>query len=334
MRWIAAWGVAALVALSPVSAAASAADWIREALSEAANNPALCGVESAAARGTLKRLGNLQLPEVGKVIVVNIPSGIVTAYQDGVPVIESKAVVGGLQTQTPEMNTHVTFVRPNPTWTVPQSIIKRKGWISKLQNNPSFFDENGFDVMVNGRVTPASEAAQSPSEVTGFVQRPGPGNSLGALKIGIENNQAIYLHDTNDPGRFESEVRAASAGCVRIEKVREIAAWILNVPTYEVDAMIDGGDTDNHNPPEEVKVILGYWTAWPDDSGSLRFYPDIYEKDGKAGAECSGSADSGEADYGAYADGYVDENRADRPRFEPGGSSRAPSPQWTEYEIR
>jgi murein L,D-transpeptidase YcbB/YkuD len=335
MKWIAALGVAAAVALSPVSASASAADWIRDTLSRTAGDPGVCGAESAAARGTLGRLGRLQLPERGKVIVVNIPSGIVTAYDNGVPVIESKAVVGGVQTQTPEMDTHVTFVRPNPTWTVPQSIIKRKGWLAKLQDNPSFFDDNGFDVMVGGRAVPADEAAQQPGAVTGFVQRPGPGNALGAVKIGIENDQAIYLHDTNDPGKFESEVRAASAGCVRIEKVRDIAAWILGVPTGEVDAMIDGGDTSNHNPVEQVRVILGYWTAWPDDSGMLRYYPDIYNKDGSGGAQCSGSSYSGDPEYdNPPVRGYEEPERNDHPRFEPGGIGRKAVPQWTEYEVR
>lgn len=334
MKWIAAMGVAAAVAFFPVIASASAADWIRDALSRASADPGICGAESAAARGTLRRLGSLQLPEQGKVIVVNIPSGIVTAYDDGVPVIESKAVVGGVQTQTPEMDTHVTFVRPNPTWTVPQSIIKRKGWLTKLRDNPSFFDDNGFDVLVGGQVVRAAEAAQQTGSVSGFVQRPGPGNALGALKIGIENNQAIYLHDTNDPGKFESEVRAASAGCVRIEKVRDIAAWILGVQTGEVDAMIDGGDTSNHSPAEPVRVILGYWTAWPDDSGMLRYYPDIYNKDG-GGAQCSGASYSGSSDYdNTAAPAYEEPDRNDRPRFEPGGIGRRPVPQWTEYEVR
>lgn len=333
MKWIAAIGVAATVALLPAVASASAADWIRGTLTRASSDSRICGAESAAARGTLSRLGSLQLPETGKVIVVNIPSGIVTAYQDGVPIIESKAVVGGVKTQTPQMDTHVTFVRPNPTWTVPKSIIKRNGWLAKLQNNPGFFDDNGFDVMVNGRAVPADEAAQQTDAVSGFVQRPGPGNALGAVKIGIENDQAIYLHDTNDPGKFESEVRAASAGCVRVEKVREIAAWILDVPVSQVDAMIDGDDTANHSPAQPVRVILGYWTAWPDDSGTLRYYPDIYHLDGRGG-QCTGSPS--DADDGYYEDDQSDDSqqRSEGPRFEPSGQEGRPVPQWTEYQVR
>jgi lipoprotein-anchoring transpeptidase ErfK/SrfK len=326
--------IAAAVALAmaaPATASAEAGDWIRQSLRQVAANPAMCGAENAAARGTLRRFANVKLPESGKVIVVNIPSGVVTAYENGRPVIESKAVVGGAKTQTPELDTHVTFVRPNPTWTVPQSIIRRKGWIDKLESDPSFFDDNGFDVMVGGRKTSTDDAAATPSAVTGFVQRPGPGNALGVLKIGIENDQAIYLHDTNDPGKFESEVRAASAGCVRVEKVRDIAAWILDVPTSQVDALIDGGDVENLPPPQPVRVILGYWTAWPDDSGRLRFYPDIYNLDGK-GASCGGG------DGWQQDDPAEDEApQSDGPRFVPADASKPPArpvPAWTEYQVR
>ena len=329
MRILAALGVMAAIALSPASASASAADWIRETLNRAAQDTAVCGAENAAVRGTLSRFGSKELPESGKVIVVNIPSGVVTAYENGVPVIESKAVVGGTSTRTPEMDTHVTFVRPNPTWTVPRSIIKRKGWLKKLQTEPEFFDENGFDVSVAGRIVDPREAAQDVAGVTAFVQRPGPGNALGFLKIGIANDQAIYLHDTNDPGKFESEVRAASSGCVRIEKVRELGAWVLGVPLGDMDAMIDSGDVSNHEPPEPVRVIIGYWTAWPDDSGTLRFYPDIYDLDSK-GAQCGPS--SAPAEEGETR--YYDDAPANRPRFEPDGSRRLPSPQWTEYQVR
>lgn len=321
----------ALALAAPSTAFAEAGDWIRQSLRQVAENPAMCGAENAAARGTLKRFANVRLPESGKVIVVNIPSGVVTAYEDGKPVIESKAVVGGAKTPTPELDTHVTFVRPNPTWTVPQSIIKRKGWMEKLRSDPSFFDDNGFDVMVSGRKASTAEASENPSAVTGFVQRPGPGNALGVLKIGIENDQAIYLHDTNDPGKFESEVRAASAGCVRIEKVRDIAAWILDVPTAHVDALIDDGDVQNLPPPEPVRVILGYWTAWPDDSGRLRFYPDIYNLDGK-GASC-GSDDGWQQDE----PGEEDAPQSDGPRFVPADAQTPrprPAPAWTEYQVR
>lgn len=316
-----------------LSAGAALADdptaWIRSSLQDATGRYESCTAERASIEGTISRTSGLELPQEGKVLVVNIPSGVVTAYQDGVPVIESRAVVGKPSTPTPEMDTHVTFVRPNPTWTVPASIIRKNGWAKKLETNPGFFEDNNFEVITDGgRMSPIN-ASKSGAEVKGFIQLPGKGNALGTLKIGIKNDQSIYLHDTNDPKKFNAEVRAASAGCVRIKKVEDIAAWILDTSTENVAKMIDDGDTDNHTPPAPVRVILGYWTAWPDAQGKIRFYPDIYSKDPMCGTREAKSEEPSS----------TEESKTPPPRFIPGNGAdpaegnNAPSGIWTEYEA-
>lgn len=313
---------AAAVAAAVSSVPAAASEWIKDSLREAASAHPACTAERAAAKSTLRRISDLRLPERGKVIVVNIPSGIVTAYEDGVPVIESKAVVGKAGTPTPELDTRVTFVRPNPTWTVPRSIVERNRWRDKLADDPGFFEDNNFRIVSNGASISPWEASSRPGDVESFVQMPGAGNALGSVKIGIDNNQAIYLHDTNDPGKFDAEVRAASAGCVRIEKIGKIAAWTLGLAPLDLETMIADGVTENMVPSEPVRVILGYWTAWPDASGWVRFYPDIYGKDDAcdpAGVEGRRSGES----------------RHPGPRFIPYPLDTGNQPaRWTEYEAR
>lgn len=310
------------------------ANWIRNTLSQARSSADSCSVEAAAIDGTISRIGSLKLPTEGKVIVVNIPSGVVTAYQDGVPVIESKAVVGKAATPTPEMDTVVTYVRPNPTWTVPKSIIKRNGWLKKLEDNPDFFEESGFDIVAGGQTLSPHEAAQDPQSVEAFIQRPGEGNALGSIKIGIDNAQAIYLHDTNDPGKFGSEVRAASAGCVRLEKVTEIASWILGMEEGELGTLVSDGSTESITPREQVRVILGYWTAWPDSSGEVRVYPDIYNKDKVCGAGEQSDAEAWTEQSDQPSQSTTAEQKP-APRFIPdGGVEEDPQPTWTEYEGR
>lgn len=268
-----------------VEAHSSPISWIVETLSEASSR--VCGEQDAAIRGTMKRLKGVKFPTSGKALVVNIPSGVVTAYTNGMPVIESRAVVGMDMTPTPEMQTRVSYIRPNPTWTVPESIIRRKNWREKLATDPSFFEENGFDIVVRGQSMSPWDASNHASSATAFVQRPSPYNALGLLKIGLHNGDGIYLHDTNEPSRYEADVRAGSAGCVRIEHVRDVAAWALNKTREEIDGLIDGGDLTNYTPTERVSVILGYWTAWPDADGIIRYYPDIYGWDGD-GSNCAG----------------------------------------------
>lgn len=337
MKGILASVVIALIATTG-TARADATDWIRNTLESARAAADSCTAEAAALDGTLSRIRDVKLPESGKVIVVNIASGVVTAYEDGVPVIESKAVVGKAATPTPELNTHVTFVRPNPTWTVPRSIIKRNKWLDKLASQPEFFEDNNFRVISGGVEVSPYDAAENPEAVESFVQKPGPGNALGSMKIGIENNQAIYLHDTNDPGKFDSEVRAASAGCVRIERVGEIAAWIMDVSPDDMQAMVDNGSTQNLTPPEPVKAILGYWTAWPDATGTTRFYPDIYGKD-RSCARTTDSAETADDQEQSEREQSNVERATPGPRFIPAGQDSdspysQPVPVWTETEAR
>lgn len=282
---------AATVLLSTVvpTHAEDALGWIKQTLSAENDSGRVCGRRQGSILSTLSRLEGVSMPTAGKVLIVNIPSGSVTAYDNGVAVIESRAVVGGKAdaTRTPEMSTHVTFVRPNPTWTVPESILRRKKWRERLARDPQYFERSGFDVVLNGRAVSPHEAADNASAVSSFVQRPFKGNALGQIKIGIENSQAIYLHDTNEPGLFDEEVRLASSGCVRVERVREIAAWILGKDVADIDALIDDGDIDNHAPAAPVKVIIGYWTAWPDEDGKVQYYPDVYGKN-EVGDLCRG----------------------------------------------
>lgn len=307
------------IGLATIPAAASAQSpisWIVDAL-RSAN---ACAQEEAAIHGTLARLRGVSLPTSGKVLIVNIPSGVVTAYEDGHPVIESRGVVGRDLTPTPELSTYVTYVRPNPTWTVPQSIIKRKDWLTKLRDEPEFFHENGFDIVVGGNTVTPWEAANNIGRVSAFIQRPSSINALGRLKIGLHNADGIYLHDTNEPSAYNADVRAASAGCVRIESVREIAAWSLGISKHEIDELIHHGDETNYNPTQRVSVILGYWTAWPDADGRIRFYPDIYNKDGK-GSEC-GAMPLGRRSY-SNGDDYEWDNQQSLGRT-----------IWREYEAR
>ena len=51
-------------------------------------------------------------------------------------------------------------------------------------------------------------------------QDPGPGNSLGSLKINFPNSDSIFLHDTPTKTLFGRQERNFSSGCVRVQNVR------------------------------------------------------------------------------------------------------------------
>lgn len=214
--------------------------------------PALDSRARAAVEGTMARLQDLPIHRgPGRFILANIPAAEVVAYQDGREVLRSRAIVGAGRTRTPRLASIVPSVRLNPPWYVPASI------------EPTVNVASGLFRRVNGTL----------------VQRPGPRNPLGPIRIGLEESQAVYLHGTSDPRLFARERRTLSHGCVRVERVLELAAWVLDMRPEALAAAVATGRTRELTPPEEVRVALAYLTAWPGKDGRLVLYPDPYGLD-------------------------------------------------------
>ncbi|UFN50997.1 L,D-transpeptidase family protein [Roseomonas sp. OT10] len=206
---------------------------------------------------TLQRMDDLEIDvTAGRQIVVNIPGAEVIAYEDGREVMRSRVIVGGPRTRTPQLATFVTTVRFNPPWYVPASIepeIRAKGL-------------SGFQV-VNGRL----------------IQPPGPRNPLGPLRVGLEESDAIYLHGTANPELFTRGERNLSHGCIRVERIVDLSAWLLDTTPAAIRAGIGLGRTVDLAGQKDVRVALGYLTAWPNAAGRVVFHPDPYGFDQPGG---------------------------------------------------
>jgi murein L,D-transpeptidase YcbB/YkuD len=177
------------------------------------------------------------IPSQGKFILVNIPSFELVALQDGVPVLRSRVVVGRPGAATPELLTSMFAIQFNPSWTPTPSMVRNEG----LRYMP-----------------------------------PGPQNPLGRVMFDLDNDEFIYLHDTNERALFNRAQRALSHGCIRVERTRDLAAWSLGVSDKEIDAMIARGTTYSVPLPEVIPVSLAYHTRFPDEHGQIVSYPDIY----------------------------------------------------------
>ncbi|HQS14017.1 L,D-transpeptidase family protein [Reyranella sp.] len=185
----------------------------------------------------------IAVPPRGKLVVVNIPSFELVALEDGKPVLRSRVVVGRPSTPTPELSTAIWAVTFNPSWTPTPAMVRWEG------------------------------ARHMP---------PGPQNPLGRILFELDNDQLIFLHDTNDRRYFERAVRAFSHGCVRVEKARAMAAWALGVTEAEIDRSIARGGTHREPLAEIIPVMLVYRTRFPNDDGRLLDYPDVYRQQSAA----------------------------------------------------
>ena len=96
------------------------------------------------------------------------------------------------------------------------------------------------------------------------------------IRIGLEDSQGVFLHGTSDPHLFERGAHTLSHGCVRVQRIHDVAAWIMDMPVDELRAQIATGRTIELTPPQEVQVALAYLTAWPRPDGRLALHPDPY----------------------------------------------------------
>ncbi len=272
--------IAGAFALLPTSVLSNGADVIREYLGSALPSLPQCSEERIAIEHTMEALLYNSFPTSGKFVIVNIPGASLTAYEDGEPVLEMKVIVGKPQHPTPVQSTSITEVRLNPTWTVPQSIIRDEGWKARLNEEPDFFTRNNFEFRSGaGEILTLSEAQENPSDVALFVQSPGRYNALGEYRFNIQSSQAIYLHDTSDREAFYEEGPIAlSHGCVRVQRPQEFAQWLLDLPEDDVREMQRDGSTLDLELPYPVPIIMEYFTAWPNAAGEIVVYDDIYQR--------------------------------------------------------
>ena len=175
------------------------------------------------------------------------------------------------RTATPQLAETVEGVIFNPTWTVPQSIVKGEGLGAKVLNNPGWAKAAGYKATKgeNGWVT--------------VVQQPGPGNSLGRMKLDMPNAHAIFLHDTPSRNLFQQNERALSHGCIRTERALELAITMAilgkGATKDEAVEVATSGEYTRVPIEREMPVYITYFTMASDIDGNMATFKDIYGRD-------------------------------------------------------
>ena len=198
-----------------------------------------------------------------KYIIVNVPSYYATLVENGATRWKTRAVAGAIKTPTPQLNATAVGVILNPWWEVPKSISR------EVAGKPGYVAVKGKD-----------------GKVQRWRQPPGPSNALGQLKFVMPNEQAIYLHDTNAKSRFNSEIRAASHGCIRTKDVLELATMLLGDDGGEwtpdkIKETLASKKSKQANFVKPLPVYIVYFSAAANVDGSIVTYNDMYKRDGK-----------------------------------------------------
>ncbi|GAB4475647.1 MAG: hypothetical protein OHK0018_06360 [Erythrobacter tepidarius] len=175
------------------------------------------------------------------------------------------------RTATPQLAEMVEGVVFNPTWTVPQSIVKGEGLGARALRNPAWARRNGYVATrgANGSIT--------------VVQQPGPGNSLGQMKLEMPNEHAIFFHDTPSRHLFANEFRALSHGCVRTERALELAITMAilgkGATKEEALAISNSGKYTKVMLQKQFPAYITYFTMASDINGEMATFADIYGRD-------------------------------------------------------
>ncbi|KAF2992582.1 L,D-transpeptidase family protein [Methylocystis sp. MJC1] len=236
---------------------------------------------------TAARLAKMHFRFSDRYVDVNIPAASVEAVEDGNAIERFTAVVGGRRHPSPQVVARIIAIDINPTWTVPASIIKKE-LAPKLKRNPHYFERENIRILdARGHeIDPLKLRRVSNKRAAHFTfrQEPGPKNALGSLRISMPNNHDVYMHDTPNKKLFDRDYRFLSHGCVRVEGVYDLAAWLLDETSRDWSAAalrdeVENGRSEKIRLRKPVPVVWVYMTGWAEDDGPAYFRHDIYNLD-------------------------------------------------------
>ena len=244
-------------------------------------------------RVNVTRLRTLATNLGPRYVVCNLPAARIEAIENGAAVSRHTAVVGKPDRPSPEINSKIVQINFNPYWTVPPSIVQ-KDLIPKMQDQPDYLSKNHI------RIFDSKQKELEPSQINSyssdathysFKQDPGSLNSLGSIRINFPSACGVYMHDTPLKNLFGEDFRFHSSGCMRVQNVRQLVAWVLQETRgwslEDIDRVIKSGERKDAQVSKPVPLHWVYITAWSGGDGVVQFREDIYNKDGLPGVQAA-----------------------------------------------
>jgi murein L,D-transpeptidase YcbB/YkuD len=244
-------------------------------------------------RTNLVRIESLGASGKGLYVVVNIPAAQIEAVENDQVVSRHAGVVGKIDRQTPILKSAIHEVNFNKEWIMPPTVITQD-FVPKLRDRTKIAEvikRYGVDIYQDYNaytkkrpLDPMQVDWNSPS-VKGYfyAQKPGDENPLGFIKINFHNTHQTYMHDTPGKSVFAKNFRAESSGCVRVQNIPQLTAWLLRDNGWDlsrVNGMKQSGETVNVQLKQRVTLYWSYVTAWATPDGMAQFRRDLSNRDG------------------------------------------------------
>lgn len=229
-----------------------------------------------------------------KYIWVNLPSYYLKVWSADTIVFMSKIICGKPATPTPFITSAINNLVLYPTWTVPNSIIK-KDMLPALKKNAAYLSKKGL-YLLNGKGEQVNADTINWAKYTKGIpfliqQGSGDDNALGVIKFNFENPYSVYLHDTNQRYLFKNSIRSLSHGCVRVQDWQKLANFIVRNDSmnwkknekmpYNTDSISSWiAQKEKHivYVKNKIPLFIRYFGCEP-VNGFIKFYDDIYNED-------------------------------------------------------
>jgi murein L,D-transpeptidase YcbB/YkuD len=221
---------------------------------------------------------------------VNIPEYRLRLYRGSDVILDMKTIIGRRSRQTPTFSSEVKTLVVNPFWNVPRSIAYRD-ILPRWKEDKDYLSRNHLKVVAGWSLprlfVPDEEIDLGKmyrgKEYHRLLQPPGESNTLGRLKFQLSAGNSIYLHDTKSPYLFESQQRAMSSGCIRLEQPRKLARLLLQHSNHwqpqRLESLFADMETRRIRLENPIPIHITYWTSWLDEQGILHFADDLYHRD-------------------------------------------------------
>jgi len=216
-------------------------------------------------------------------VLNNVPEFMQYVYKDGKIVRKERIVAGMLDKQSSIFTRNLKYVVLRPKWRVPESIMVHELWPSLLKGG-GLMRQYGLQLETkDGKVLDWRQIDWSKDDIRNYyvMQPPGGKSVLGVVKFSFPSQHTIFMHDTPDKWMFRQAQRTLSHGCLRVKNPVELAEIILDYDKgwdkAKVAQLMRSGPLNNEVAMEKrVPIHLTYFTAWVEDDGKVRAFPDIY----------------------------------------------------------
>jgi len=226
-------------------------------------------------------------------IRVNLADFSTDYMKNGKSILHMSTVVGRDVRPTPIFSSYMTYLVLNPTWNIPENLVRRD-LIIALGEDPTYLKEHNIHVfkgwkskkdITDGFTVDMLLPYQDPKKghiPYRFVQYPGDDNALGRIKFMFPNKYSVYLHDTDNKSLFQRRYLVYSSGCMRLEKpfqlLEVLKSRLRARDIAQIDKYRNTLKTKTINFTKKLPVHTTYFTVFKRD-GLVYFRKDIYEYD-------------------------------------------------------